>query len=65
MQRLIIICGATGSGKTTIQNYLASKYGFERVITHTTRAPRKGEEDKKDYYFESEESFLKIILLSK
>lgn len=59
MQRLIIICGATGSGKTTIQNYLASKYGFERVITHTTRAPRKGEEDKKDYYFESEESFLK------
>lgn len=65
MKRLIVICGAPGSGKTTIQNYLLEKYEFPRVITHTTRPRRIGEKDKVDYYFESKkEFFLKITLLS-
>ncbi|MDN2454165.1 guanylate kinase [Lactobacillus sp. UCMA15818] len=59
MKRLIVICGAPGSGKTTIQNYLLEKYEFPRVITHTTRPRRIGEKDKVDYYFESKKSFFK------
>lgn len=57
MKKLIILCGASGTGKTTIQNYLLKQYGIPRVLTHTTRAKRKGEKDGVDYYFETPVSF--------
>ena len=57
MKKLIILCGASGTGKTTIQNYLLKRYGIPRVLTHTTRAKRKGEKDGVDYYFETPASF--------
>ena len=57
MKKLIILCGAPGTGKTTIQNYLLKQYGIPRVLTHTTRAKRKGEKDGVDYYFETPVSF--------
>ncbi|WP_125767267.1 guanylate kinase [Lapidilactobacillus wuchangensis] len=57
--KLIIITGASGSGKTTVSNYLHDNYGVLRVITHTTRLPRQGEQDKIDYYFETTASFAK------
>ena len=57
MKKLIILCGASGTGKTTIQNYLLKQYGIPRVLTHTTRAKRKGEKDGVDYYFETPASF--------
>lgn len=59
MKRLLIICGPSGVGKTTIQDYLVKNYGFERVITHTTRPRRPHELDGRDYYFETTESFFK------
>ncbi|MGX5377764.1 guanylate kinase [Ligilactobacillus sp. LYQ135] len=59
MKRLIILCGASGTGKTTIQNYLKERYQMPRVITHTTRAMRRGEQNGVDYYFETDESFAK------
>ena len=57
MKKLIILCGASGTGKTTIQNYLLKQYGIPRVLTHTTRAKRRGEKDGVDYYFETPASF--------
>ena len=57
MKKLIILCGASGTGKTTIQNYLLKQYGIPRVLTHTTRAMRKGEKDGVDYYFETPVTF--------
>lgn len=57
MKKLIILCGASGTGKTTIQNYLLKQYGIPRVLTHTTRAKRTGERDGVDYYFETPISF--------
>ncbi len=55
--RVFVITGAAGSGKTTIRDYLHEKYGMPRVITHTTRPPRDGEKNGVDYYFEDQTSF--------
>ncbi len=54
---LFIICGAPGSGKTTVQTYLTKNLGFTKVVTHTTRPKRNGEQDDSDYYFETKETF--------
>lgn len=56
--KLLIITGASGTGKTTVSNYLRDTYGITRVITHTTRPPRANEVDGRDYYFETEASFV-------
>lgn len=63
MKRVLVITGATGSGKTTVSNYLLAKYGMPKVITHTTRAPRPGETDNVDYHFETKESMKHLHLL--
>lgn len=55
--KVLVITGATGTGKTTVQDYLVSHYPVTKVITHTTRPPRQGEVDGVDYYFETEASF--------
>lgn len=57
---MIILVGASASGKTEVATYLRAKYGIKRAITHTSRSPRTGEEDGVDYYFVSDEEFLKL-----
>lgn len=56
-QKIIVITGATGTGKTTVQRYLEKTYQIPAVITHTTRPQRQGERNGVDYYFESPQSF--------
>lgn len=46
-----ILCGASGSGKTTMAHILHEQLGLVRCVTHTTRAPRPGELDGIDYHF--------------
>ena len=48
-----MICGPAGVGKGTLINLLISKYPsiFGFSVSHTTRAPRPGEEDGIHYYF--------------
>ncbi len=50
---LIVISGPSGVGKTTLYQKILPifKDRLEFSISATTRAPRLGEEDKKDYYF--------------
>ena len=60
MQRIIIIAGPSGVGKTTVSKYLTEKYNIPRVVTHTTRPIRQGEIPGKSYYFETDESFKKL-----
>lgn len=60
MQRIIIIAGPSGVGKTTVSKYLNEKYGIPRVVTHTTRPMRHGEVANESYYFEDERSFEKL-----
>ena len=57
---IVVIVGQIASGKTTLARYLES-VGFERIVTYTTRQPRKGEKDGVDYRFITEEDFLKKL----
>ena len=63
VKHLIIITGASGTGKTTVRNYLKDKYHVQPVITHTTRPPRFHEQQGVDYYFETEPSMQQLHLL--
>ncbi|MEJ6399695.1 guanylate kinase [Nicoliella lavandulae] len=54
---VLVITGAAGSGKTTLCKYLCEHYHLPKVVTHTTRAPRTGEQNGVDYYFENDASF--------
>jgi len=58
---LYVISGPSGVGKDTIINeYLKNNEGI-LSISATTREPRIGEVDKKDYYFLSTDTFEKWI----
>lgn len=49
---LLLISAPSGGGKTTVcQQLLATVPGLERVVTCTTRPPRRGEQDGVDYHF--------------
>ena len=56
-RKVFVLTGNTGTGKTTVANYLNEFYEMPKVITHTTRPPRDGEVDQVDYYFENDASF--------
>lgn len=58
---LFIISGPSAVGKGTICKELARAGLASLSISMTTRKPRIGEIDGKDYYFVSEEEFLKKI----
>ncbi len=59
---LVVISAPSGGGKTTIcQQLLAARPDMTRVVTCTTREPRKGEKDGVDYYFLDATSFLKRV----
>lgn len=62
MQKIILIAGPSGAGKTTISDYLSQQYHIQRVITHTTRPKRAGEKSGVAYYFEDEVSFSRLHL---
>lgn len=53
---MICIVGEQGSGKSTLANEL-EKFGYEKVVTYTSRPPRDGEIDGEDYHFKSREFF--------
>ena len=59
--RLIILSGPSGVGKTTIADRLLETTSLERVITATTRAPREGEVDGRDYHFMTLQEFRDAI----
>lgn len=62
IKRPIVISGPSGCGKSTILSKLFNKhpntFGFS--VSHTSRAPRKGEIPDVSYHFVSREEFLKL-----
>lgn len=55
---LLVVSGPSGSGKTTLCRSLAGENEAHYSISCTTRSPRPGEIDGKDYHFLSRERFL-------
>ncbi len=58
---MIVLAGASASGKTEAAKELAKKFGITKVITTTTRNMRAGEVNGRDYFFVSKERFLEMI----
>lgn len=59
---LFIIAAASGTGKTSlVRELIASDANLGVSVSHTTRAPRPGEEDGKHYNFTTREAFLEMV----
>lgn len=58
---IIVLLGASGSGKSTIESILSTNYNYEKIISYTTRMARTNEENGKDYHFISNEIFEEAI----
>lgn len=58
---MIVIIGASASGKTEISKRLVSKYGYKKLITTTTRKMRINEINGVDYHFVTNEEFERLI----
>ena len=58
---MIILSSPSGAGKTTLVRLLSQEPNFEISVSHTTRQPRKKEEQNKDYYFVDEAEFNRLI----
>jgi guanylate kinase len=54
---LLVVSGPSGSGKTTLCRKLADSGEAHYSISCTTRLPRPGEENGKDYHFISKDEF--------
>lgn len=59
----IVVCGPSGSGKSTLLRRLLAEHKdlFIFTVSHTTRQPRKGELDGREYHFVDRETMLKMI----
>ena len=59
--KIIIISSPSGAGKTTICNYLLKSFkNIEISISCTTRPKRKNEKNGQDYFFLSNDEFIKL-----
>jgi len=58
---MIILSSPSGAGKTTLVNLLSKKDNYVISISHTTRNPRPGEINNKDYYFVNDNEFKRLI----
>jgi guanylate kinase len=59
---VFIICAPSGAGKTSLVAELLRRDRNVRLsVSHTTRAPRPGEQDGRDYHFVSRTAFEAMI----
>lgn len=60
--RLIVFTGPSGVGKGTLLRSLRNRYpSLKLSVSATTRSPRPGEVDGKDYFFVSRDEFQRMI----
>ena len=59
---LIVVSGFSGAGKGTVMKEMMRRYdNYALSISATTRKPRPGEEDGREYFFKTVEEFEKMI----
>ncbi|MCR5177803.1 MAG: guanylate kinase [Lachnospiraceae bacterium] len=59
---ITVISGFSGTGKGTLMRELMSRYdNYTLSVSMTTREPRAGEVDGRDYFFTTDENFEKMV----
>ncbi|MEQ9558951.1 MAG: guanylate kinase [Rhodospirillales bacterium] len=59
---MLVLSSPSGAGKTSIsRRLLAEDTGIVMSVSATTRPPRPGEVDGKDYYFYDQETFTRMV----
>ena len=58
---LLVISSPSGAGKTTLARQLAKELGLRFSVSFTTRRPRAGEVEGRDYCFVSEARFDEMV----
>ena len=59
---MFVVCAPSGAGKTSLVAELLRRDRNARLsVSHTTRAPRPGEQDGRDYHFVSRSTFESMI----
>ena len=60
--KVLVVVGPSGVGKDTLIQKVFDEYPniFKKGVTHTTRKMRKGEKEGYNYYYVTEEEFLKL-----
>ena len=58
---ILVVSGPAGSGKGTVCKILRESGDFELSVSRTTRAPRPGEVDGRDYLFITKDEFKKYL----
>lgn len=54
---IVLLMGASGTGKDTLADYMVKIYGYQRLVSRTTRPPREGEESERRYFFDTKKQF--------
>ncbi|MSR94825.1 guanylate kinase [Clostridiaceae bacterium 68-1-5] len=59
---LTVVSGFSGAGKGTMMKRLLEKYdSYALSVSATTRLPREGEQEGREYFFKTTEAFLEMI----
>jgi guanylate kinase len=58
---LMVISSPSGAGKTTLTRRLAATHRLHFSVSYTTRQPRAGEVDGRDYHFVGDDQFSKMV----
>lgn len=62
---LFIVTGLSGAGKTSLVNELfrsyQSEFNLRKIVSYTTRAPRKDEVFGQDYFFVTDKEFERLV----
>lgn len=59
---LVVVSGFSGAGKGTVMKELLRQYeNYALSVSVTTRKPRPGEEDGREYFFRTKEEFEELI----
>ncbi len=58
---LTVVSGFSGAGKGTLMKALLNKYDYQLSISATTRAPREGEVNGREYFFLTRDAFESMI----